>query len=48
MVGLGMKKKQGKGIAGYLIGLVNPTAGKVVNLVGSGMKKKKGKGIVGD
>ena len=44
-VGLGMKKKKGKGIVGDLIGLVHPTAGKVASMVGLGMKKQ-GKGFL--
>jgi hypothetical protein len=35
-----MKKKNGKGLDGDLIGLVHPTAGNLANMVGFGMKKK--------
>ena len=45
-VGLGMKKNEGKGLLGDLIGLVHPTAGMVAKTVGLGMKKKKGKGMI--
>ena len=40
--------KQGSGILGDVIGMINPNAGTIAKSFGLGMKGKRGKGIVGD